>query len=130
MIATKLDVLLAIKSGTPILDGRTKEMYMGKTSIAKRYGHIPTAMLFSGANNYEITKEGSKLKNFQELEKIYKVLPKKKRIILYCQDGADAALDSLLMDVLGYQTVVYEGSWIEWANDPRLPVENPSAKNK
>ncbi|SFV49876.1 Thiosulfate sulfurtransferase, rhodanese [hydrothermal vent metagenome] len=129
MIATKLDVLVAIKRGDIILDGRTKDMYMGKTSIAKRYGHIPTARLFSGSNNYKITEEGNRLKSFDKLKEIYKSLPKNKRIIIYCQDGADAALDSMLMKELGYNTIVYEGSWIEWANDLSLPVENPSKKS-
>ena len=130
MIATKLDVIMAIKQKELISDGRTKDMYMGKTSIAKRYGHIPTAKLFSGSNNYKITQKGHKLKSFNELKEIYKGLPKDKKIIIYCQDGADAALDDLLMQKLGYNTVVYEGSWIEWANDFSLPVENPSAKSQ
>jgi len=130
MIATKLDVMIAIKRGDLILDGRTKDMYMGKTSIAKRYGHIPTAKLFSGSNNYKITEDGNRLKSFNELRKIYKKFPKDKKIIIYCQDGADAALDDLLMQKFGYKTVVYEGSWVEWANDFSLPIEDPSANSK
>ena len=110
MIATKLDVLIAIQNKGVLLDGRSKDMYMGKTSVAKRYGHIPTAQLFSGSNNYKITDTGNRLKSFQELENVYKSLPKNKHIIIYCQDGADAALDNLLMQKLGYKTAVYEGS--------------------
>ncbi|MFK5882126.1 MAG: rhodanese-like domain-containing protein [Sulfurospirillum sp.] len=130
MIATKLDVLIAIQNKEPILDGRSRDMYMGKTSIAKRYGHIPTAQLFSGANNYKITADGNKLKSFDELKSIYKSMPKNKKIIIYCQDGADAALDDILMRKLGYKTSVYEGSWIEWGNDDALPIVNPSKKSK
>jgi thiosulfate/3-mercaptopyruvate sulfurtransferase len=130
LIATKLDVLIAIKKGLPILDGRTKEMYEGKTSIAKRYGHIPTAKLFAGAFNYKITEKGNRLKSFDELEDIYKGLPKNKKIIIYCQDGADAALDDLIMRKFGYNTYIYEGGWIEWANDPNLPIVNPSENSK
>jgi thiosulfate/3-mercaptopyruvate sulfurtransferase len=63
MIVTKLDVLIAIKKKIPILDGRTKDMYLGRVSIAKRCGHIPTAKLFSGANNYKIIEKGNKLKS-------------------------------------------------------------------
>ena len=130
MIATKLDTLMAIGKDI-ILDGRTKEMYMGKVSIAKRYGHIPTAKLFSGLNNYKKTEDGHKLKSFDKLKKVYASLPKEKKMILYCQDGADAALDDLIMQRLGFKnTVVYEGGWIEWGNDERLPIENPSVKEK
>ncbi len=128
MIATKLDVLIAIQNKEPILDGRSKDMYMGKTSVAKRYGHIPTAKLFSGLNNYKITDKGNRLKSFKELNKVYKSLPKNKNAIIYCQDGADAALDDLLMQQLGYKTSVYEGSWLEWGNDENLPIVNPSKK--
>jgi len=128
MIATKLDVLMAIQNKGLLLDGRSKDMYMGKTSVAKRYGHIPTAKLFSGSNNYKITDKGNSLKDFKELENVYKSLPKNKNIIIYCQDGADAALDNLLMQKLGYKTSVYEGSWLEWANDENLPIVNPSEK--
>ncbi len=69
MIATTLDVLIAIQNKEPILDGRSKDMYMGKTSVAKRYGHIPTAKLFSGSDNYKITGKGNRLKSFKELKK-------------------------------------------------------------
>ncbi len=127
MIQTKLGVMMAIGKN-PILDGRSEDMYMGRVSIAKRYGHIPTAQLFSGSNNYQITKNGNKIKNLQELKSIYAKLPKDKQIILYCQDGADAALDYIFMDELGYKAAIYEGSWIEWGNDEHTPIENPSAK--
>lgn len=130
MIATKLDVLIAIHNKKPLLDGRSEDMYMGRTSVAKRYGHIPTAQLFSGSNNYKITDAGNKLKNFKELKNVYKSLPKNKDIILYCQDGADAALDNLLMQKLGYKTSVYEGSWLEWSNDENLPIVNPSEQEE
>jgi len=127
MIATKLDTLMAIGKDI-ILDGRSKDMYMGKSSAAKRYGHIPTAQLFSGSNNYDVTAQGNRLKSFDELQNVYKKLPKDKNIIIYCQDGADAALDDLLMQRLGYKTSVYEGSWLEWGNDDTLPIVNPSKK--
>ncbi len=129
MIATKLDVLISIGK-KPILDGRTKDMYMGKTSIAKRYGHIPTAQLFSGSNNYQITDKGNRIKSLNELKDIYAKLPKDKEIIIYCQDGADAALDYMFMTELGYRVKVYDSSWLEWANDEHTPIENPSAKTQ
>ncbi len=128
MIATELDVLMAIQNKEHILDGRTKDMYMGKTSVAKRYGHIPTAKLFSGSNNYKVTEKGNRLKSLKELQNVYKSLPKNKNIIMYCQDGADAALDDLLMQKLGYKTSVYEGSWLEWGNNKNLPIVDPSKK--
>ena len=129
MIQTKLGVLMSIGK-KPILDGRTEDMYIGRTSAAKRYGHIPTAQLFSGSNNYKVTKNGNKIKSLPELKSLYVKLPKDKQIILYCQDGADAALDYIFMNELGYKVAVYEGSWLEWGNDAHTPIVNPSAKKK
>ena len=56
-------------------------------------------------------------------EEIYKDLDHKKHIILYCEDGADAAMNFLVLKKLGYNASVYDGSWLEWGNDKNLPIE-------
>ncbi len=126
-IQTKLSTLMAINKST-IIDGRKKEAYLGKESIAKRYGHIPTAKNYACTNNFSVTKDGSKMKDFSELKKIYKDLPKEKEIILYCDGGAEAALNYIVLKELGFKASVYDGSWKEWGNDDHVPIENPSAK--
>jgi len=126
-IQTKLSTLMAINKKT-IIDGRKKESYMGEESIAKRYGHIPTAQNYACTNNFSVTKDGSKMKDFSELKKIYKDLPKEKGIILYCDGGAEAALNYIVLNELGFKASVYDGSWKEWGNDDNVPVENPSKK--
>ena len=126
-IQTKLSTLMAINKKT-IIDGRKVASYMGKESIAKRYGHIPTAKNYACTNNFSITKDGSKMKDFSELKKIYKDLPKNKEIILYCDGGAEAALNYIILNELGFKASVYDGSWKEWGNDDAVPVENPSKK--
>ncbi len=124
-IETKLSTLMAINKKT-IIDGRKTASYMGKESIAKRFGHIPTAKNYACTNNFSVTKDGSKMKDFSELEKIYKDLPKDKEIILYCDGGAEAALNYIVLNKLGFKASVYDGSWKEWGNDDNVPVENPS----
>ena len=122
IMKTKLATFMAINKEI-IIDGRPPEYYVGKKSFARRAGHIPSALNYPGSLNYIMEKNGSKMKPFDKLKKIYKDLPKNKEIILYCGDGADAALNYLVLKQLGYKASVYEGSWLEWGNDPNMPIE-------
>lgn len=126
-IETKLSTLLAIGNKT-IIDGRAKSHYQGKESIAKRFGHIPTAKNYACTNNFQVSPNGNKMKDFGELKKVYKDVPKNKEVILYCQGGAEAALNYIVMQELGYKVSVYDGSWKEWGNDANVPIENKSKK--
>jgi thiosulfate/3-mercaptopyruvate sulfurtransferase len=124
-IETKLSTLLAIGKKT-IIDGRAKEHYEGKDSIAKRYGHIPTAQNYACTNNFQVSDGGNYMKDFDELEKIYEDVPKNKEIVLYCQGGAESALNYIVLKKLGFKASIYDGSWKEWGNDSNVPIENPS----
>lgn len=66
------------------------------------------------------------MRKLDDLATVYKDLPKDKEIILYCDGGAEAALNYLVLQELGYKASVYDGSWVEWGNDPIVPIENPS----
>jgi thiosulfate/3-mercaptopyruvate sulfurtransferase len=68
------------------------------------------------------------MKEFDELAKIYKNIPKDKEIILYCQGGAESALNYIVLKELGYKASIYDGSWKEWGNDANVPIVNPSKK--
>jgi len=120
IIETKLSTMFAIKKDV-IIDGRPAAFYNGLKSHAKRFGHIPTALNYAGSLSYD--KNGSGMKSLAQLKKLYKNLPKNKKIILYCEDGADAALNFLVLKKLGYDASVYDGSWLEWGNDANLPIE-------
>lgn len=126
-VQTKLSTLLAIGNKT-IIDGRKQSHYEGKESLAKRFGHIPTAQNYACTQNYQVTTKGNEMKNLEELKEVYKNIPKDKEIILYCDGGAEAALNYIVLKELGYKASVYDGSWLEWGNDSEVPVDNPSKK--
>jgi thiosulfate/3-mercaptopyruvate sulfurtransferase len=128
-IQTKLTTLLSIGKKT-IIDGRAKDQYLGLDSKSKRYGHIPSAKNYACSANYSKTKVGTKIKSFDKLKDIYKDIPKDKEVILYCQGGAESALNYLILKHFGYKVSVYDGSWQEWGNDDSLPIENPSLLKK
>lgn len=126
-IQTKLSTLLALGKKT-IIDGRKKSHYEGKESLAKRFGHIPTAKSYQCTDNYQVTAKGNEMKDFSKLKSIYKDLSKDKEIILYCDGGAEAALNYIVLQELGYKVSVYDGSWVEWGNDAVVPIVNPTEK--
>lgn len=116
-----------------IIDARTPEEYSGQKIAEKvsRGGHIP------GAVNIEwykatINPDDETLKSKEELELIYKDIPKDKEIIVYCQTGTRSSNNFFVLKyILEYPNVKnYEGSWDEWSNAKNLdgtfkyPVEN------
>lgn len=124
-LQTKLGTLVSIGKKS-IIDGRKESHYIGKESEAKRYGHIPTAQNFPCTQNYEVSKSGNKMRDLSELKELYKELPMDKEVILYCDGGAEAALNYIVLQELGYKAAVYDGSWVEWGNDKAVPINNPS----
>jgi thiosulfate/3-mercaptopyruvate sulfurtransferase len=126
-LKTKLDVLTSLKNAT-IVDGRPHDFYVGKESHAKRYGHILNAINLPGSLTYNKQGTKSSVKDFKTLKPLYKKLNKKKPVILYCEDGADAAMNFLVLKKLGYNVSVYDGSWLEWGNDKHLPIADNKIK--
>lgn len=102
-----------------IIDTRTIEEYSGQKikKAVSRGGHIP------GAVNIEwysatLNNSDETLKSKEELELIYKDIPKDKEIIVYCQTGTRSSNPFFVLKyILGYPNVRnYDGSWDEWSN--------------
>jgi thiosulfate/3-mercaptopyruvate sulfurtransferase len=94
------------------------------TEHAQRGGHIP------GAQNVpwgQAVKEDGTFKSVEELENLYKPkgITKEKEIITYCRIGERSSHTWFVLKyLLGYPDVRnYDGSWTEWGNLIRTPIE-------
>lgn len=116
-------------SGVQVLDTRSPEEYSGQKVLpnTERGGHIPGAIPVEWKE--AIDWESQTFKPYPELDRLYEKagLEKENTIVTYCQTGIRAAHGYFTLRLLGYPEVrMYDGSWIEWANDGELPIETGS----
>ena len=123
-LSTKFTTQIATKNPQQvIIDARDYEAYIGKTSVAKRYGHIPKAVHIPAIHNLSKEEKVTKLKNTQSLKDLYKDISKDKKVVIYCAIGKVAATNYFALRELGYNVSNYDASWKEWGNDFTLPIE-------
>lgn len=132
-MATKFQTLMASKSPEyVIIDARPKAHYLAEKSLTPVKGRIPNAINIpwhSLLTNREASDEYGRIQktvsfyNTERLEDTLSDIPKDKKIILYCNGGAESSILYLGLKQLGVQAAVYDGSWFEWSLDNKLPVE-------
>jgi thiosulfate/3-mercaptopyruvate sulfurtransferase len=123
ILANFQNVLEAIKDKKKrkIIDSRTFKEYSGENIRATRGGHIPTAINIDWNENIY----NDKFKTVSSLKKMYSKFSKDQEIITYCQGGYRAANTFIVLKQLGFKKVrMYLGSWNEWGNNNRFPIEN------
>jgi len=126
-LATKFSTQIATRNpNQTIIDARTNDAYIGKESVAKRYGHIPKAIHISATHNINYGEKAAKLKTIDNLKKLYKKIDKKQKVIIYCAIGRIASTNYFALRELGYNVSNYDASWKEWGNDFNLPITNLS----
>jgi thiosulfate/3-mercaptopyruvate sulfurtransferase len=129
------DVNLGLKNpNRRLIDVRSPQEYSGELlhmvnypqEGAQRGGHIPSAknIPWAGAANTDGT-----FKTAEELRQIYygKDVTPDKDVISYCRIGERSAHTWFALTyLLGYPRVRnYDGSWTEWGNMVRAPIEKP-----
>lgn len=127
------DVLAGLKNpGRGLIDVRSPQEYSGELlhmvnypqEGAQRGGHIPGAQSIPWAT--AANADGT-FKSVEELRQIYgnKGMTPDKEIISYCRIGERSAHTwFVLTELLGYPRVRnYDGSWTEWGNIVRAPIE-------
>ncbi len=129
------DVLPHSKEGRPLIDVRSPEEFRGErlhmpdypNEGALRGGHIP------GARNVPWKKaanDDNTFKSYDDLRDLYEQevgLDRHDDVIAYCRIGERSSHTwFVLTQLLGFDTVRnYDGSWTEYGNAVRVPIERP-----
>lgn len=124
LIATKDEVLAAIENGsTCLINALTPEEHSGKVSMYARPGHIPGSVNVSARDMvHRSTQEYLPLEELRAFVEPTGALAAD-RVVTYCGGGIAASSDAFIFTLLGQENVaVYDGSLLEWAPDPELPM--------
>ncbi len=129
------DVDKHLEGQKPLVDVRSPGEYTGELLHMEEYpqegalrgGHIPGAASIPWGT---AVNEDQTFKSAEELWSIYKEqnnLDPGDDIIAYCRIGERSSHTWFVLTyLLGYQTVRnYDGSWTEWGNLVRAPIEKP-----
>lgn len=106
-----------------IVDVRSANEYKGLDVRALRGGHIPKAVNIDFAKNFDANT--FRMLPLDQLQEIYKDVPKSERVIVHCQTGQRASYAYLVLRALGYKDVAnYDDGWRVYGSDLKLPVED------
>jgi len=117
-------VLAALKSEKKLMDVRSPDEYAGRSSRAKRGGHIPGAV--NVPRNELLNPDGTLLPRDQLREKLAQqgIDDSAPEVIVYCNAGVSASYGLLALKAAGFENgTVYDGSWKDWGNDESKPIE-------
>jgi len=109
-----------------LIDARPPAEFSGSTpgDGVPRGGHLPGAQNVFWVDNL-VSISNPVLKPVAEMQKKYEAAGVKRgrKLIVYCRTGVQASHDYFTLKLLGFQPVLYEGSFFEWSNAPGTAVE-------
>jgi len=115
------------------IDARPFDEYSGTKAAdgVSRPGHIPGAENVFWMNNLQ-SEENPVLKSADEIRANYSKAGLKPgdTPVVYCRTGVQAAHDYFTLKLLGYEPVLYDGSYFEWSGLKDAPVEGPAEPKK
>ena len=129
------DVMDHVRAGRPLVDVRSPEEFTGELlhmanypqEGAQRGGHIP------GARSVPWKRAANDDGTFRSLEELRAIYAEEQGlatgddVVAYCRIGERSSHTwFVLHHLLGYENVRnYDGSWTEWGNLVRAPIEKP-----
>lgn len=124
-IATKATVLAAIEDPTiGLVNALTEEQFEGRGQFYGRPGRIPSSLSVPAANLTDPISGA--LRNPDELQEAFDKAGANKfeRLITYCGGGIAASTAFLALKLIGWDHIaLYDGSLMEWNDDPVAPIE-------
>lgn len=104
-----------------IVDARPEEQYIGNQT--QRSGHIPGAASVYWLTHL-VSRENPAMKPPSELSKLYEAAGLKAAVsvVTYCNTGMQASHAYFTLKYLGYDVMMYDGSFSEWSKAEGAPV--------
>ena len=114
-----------ISPSAVLIDARPVDEYTGAKpgDGVPRAGHIPGAANVFWMQNV-VSKESPALQSVPALRKLYEEAGAQhgRTVVAYCRTGGQASHTYFTLKYLGYDVVMYDGSFFEWSNTQGAPV--------
>jgi thiosulfate/3-mercaptopyruvate sulfurtransferase len=113
--------------GALLLDGRPRQQFQGqaKHEAARAAGHLPGAIHVDHARTFD--DQTGRLIDIARLRAAFPqgLLASDQEVLSYCNTGHWASVNwFVLSEILGRKNVrLYDGSMVEWTQDPTRPLE-------